>query len=278
VGVFGQAGSAQGGGYARFVSSSGFAILAGVSYGQEDYDSVQIDNALMGALAMRYLTPGTATWRPFAEVGGWFAPEADMEFERTYVNGAGTATGIGSTEGDISYLYGRAGVLFALARGEQLALSAELGRERLEVDAYSEQLSATNPFEAQVAAGTDRMDLVKARAQWSVLIGHGFDATLWAAGVYGFNRDADFTTSVPGIGTLAPVEDDATAWAEYGARVGYALTAATTLDVFVNGVSGESDDIDTRVHGGPACATGSESGYFANPGVPQITANTCILA
>ena len=55
VGVFGQAGSAQGGGYARFASSSGFAILAGVSYGQEDYDDAQIDNSLMGAVALRYL-------------------------------------------------------------------------------------------------------------------------------------------------------------------------------------------------------------------------------
>ncbi len=250
IGVFGQAGSAQGGGYARFATSSGLAILAGVSYGQEDYDSAQIDNALMGALAVRYRVPGKDAWRPFVEAGGWLAPQADMEFSRTYTNGAGTATGIGSTEGDISYLYGRAGVIFAPGRGEQLALSAELGRERLEVDAYSEELTATNPFEAHVSAGTDSMDLVKARAQWSMVLGHGFDATLWGAGVYGFNRDTDFTASVPGIGTLSPVEDEQTSWAECGARVGYALTAATTLDVFVNGVSGQKDEIDTRVHGG----------------------------
>ena len=221
-----------------------------MSYGQEDYDSAQIDNALMGALAVRYLVPGPSAWRPFVEAGGWMAPEADLEFERTYMNNTRTATGIGNTEGDISYLYGRAGVLITLGRGEQLALSAELGRERLKVDAYTETLSATNPFEAQVDAGTDRMDLVKARAQWSVLLGQGFDATLWAAGVYGFNRDSELVASVAGLGALTPAVDDDTAWAEYGARVGYALNSATTLDVFVNGVSGESDDIDTRVHGG----------------------------
>lgn len=249
LGIFGQAGSAQGGGYARFATSSGLAILAGVSFGQEDYDTAQIDNSLMGALAVRYLVPGKSAWRPFVEAGGWLAPESDMEFERTYANGAGTAVGVGSTEGDISYLYGRAGVLLALGRGEQLALSAELGRERLKVDAYSEALTATNPFEAHVAAGTDRMDLIKARAQWSAVLGQGFDATLWAAGVYGFNRDSELSASVPGLGALEPVADDHTAWAEYGARVGYAVTEQVTFDVFVNGVSGDGD-IGTRVHGG----------------------------
>ena len=48
---------------------------------------------------------------------------------------------------------------------------------------------------------------------------------------------------------LTAVTDDNTAWAEYGARVGYAVTEAVTFDVFVNGVSGD-DDIGTHVHGG----------------------------
>lgn len=56
-------------------------------------------------------------------------------------------------------------------------------------------------------------------------------------------------TSVAGVGVLTPVVDDDTAWAEYGARVGYAVTEAVTFDVFVNGISGE-EAIGTRVHGG----------------------------
>ena len=36
-------------------------------------------------------------------------------------------------------------------------------RTSLEVDGYSEALSAGNPFNAQVSAGTDEMDIVKAR-------------------------------------------------------------------------------------------------------------------
>ena len=249
AGVFGQVGSGQGGGYARFVNSAGLAVITGVSYGYENYDSAAIKNALTGALAVRYLVPGKASWRPFAEAGGWYAPEADFEFERTYANGAGTATGFGKTEGDVSYLFARAGVLYALGAGQQLVISGEAGRERLALKGYAETFSQSNPFEATVTQGTDTMTLAKARVQWSAVLGYGFDATLWGAGVYGFNRDSGLQASVIGIGTLTPLIDDGILWAEYGGRIGYALTSAATLDVFVNGVSGE-EGVDTRVHGG----------------------------
>ncbi len=74
VGVFGMGGSAAGGGFARYATGGGLAILAGVSYGEEAYQDAAIEDSLMGALAVRYLTPGAALWRPFAEVGGWIAP------------------------------------------------------------------------------------------------------------------------------------------------------------------------------------------------------------
>lgn len=248
IGAFGMGGSAAGGGFARYATGGGIAILAGVSYGEEAYQDAAIEDSLMGALAVRWLDPGKGAWRPFAEAGGWIAPEADLEFERTYMNGAGTATGVGSTHGDVSYYYARAGLVLDLGKREQVALSAEIGRERLGVDAYSESLTG-NPFNAVVAPGTDEMDLAKARLAWSFALAPRVDATLWAAGVYGFNRDSDLVTSVAGVGTFVPAPNDATAWAEYGARVGYAVTEAVTFDVFVNGVSGD-DDIDTRVHGG----------------------------
>lgn len=249
IGVFGQAGSGQGGGYARFVNAAGFAVLGGVSYGYEDYDTASIDNALMGALAVRYLAPGTVAWRPFVEAGGWLAPDADFEFQRTYANGAGTASGIGNTEGKVSYLFARAGSLFDMGHNGQVAISAEVGRERLDIKGYSETLSAANPFNAYVSEGTDTMSILKARAQWSAALGYGFDATLWGAAVYGFDRDTALEASVAGIGTMTALVDETVVWAEYGARVGYAISAAATFDVFVNGVSGQ-DGIDTRVHGG----------------------------
>lgn len=248
VGVFGMGGSAAGGGFARYATGGGLAVLAGVSYGEEAYQDASIEDSLMGALALRWLDPSAAAWRPFVEAGGWLAPEADLEFERSYMNGAGTTTGIGKTHGDVSYYYGRAGIVFDLGKREQVVLSAEIGRDRLEVDGYSETL-AGNPFNATVAPGTDEMDLAKARLAWSFGVAPRMDATLWAAGVYGFNRESDLVASVAGIGLLTAVTEDDTAWAEYGARVGYAVTETVTFDVFVNGVSGDGD-IGTRVHGG----------------------------
>ena len=68
--------------------------------------------------------------------------------------------------------------------------------------------------------------------------------------VYGFNQQSELVASVAGVGTFVPVIDDATVWAEYGARIGYAVTEAVTLDLFFDGVSGEEDKIATRIHGG----------------------------
>lgn len=93
------------------------------------------------------------------------------------------------------------------------------------------------------------MDLAKARAQWSFGLSQRFDATLWAAAVYSFNQKSELVAAVAGVGTFVPVIDDETVWAEYGARIGYAVTEAVTLDLFFDGVSGE-DEIGTRIHGG----------------------------
>lgn len=93
------------------------------------------------------------------------------------------------------------------------------------------------------------MDLAKARAQWSFGLSQRFDATLWATAVYSFNQKSELVAAVAGVGTFVPVIDDETVWAEYGARIGYAVTEAVTLDLFFDGVSGE-DEIGTRIHGG----------------------------
>ena len=57
---------------------------------------------------------------------------------------------------------------------------------------------------------------------------------------------------MPGGGLFVPLVGGESVWAEYGARVGYAMTEKVTFDVFFNGVSGSAEEIDTRVHGGAA--------------------------
>jgi hypothetical protein len=253
AGVFGAVGSAQGGGTLRVGLAPGFAVLAGLSYGRADFEDAEIDDSLIVAAALRYVSPtglGQQAWRPFVEGGAWFAPDAGLEFERHYMNGAGTARGIGHTDGDLSYYFGRIGALLDLGPRHQIALSTELGHERMEVDGYAEPLSQRNPFEATVAPGTDSMDLAKARAQWSFGLSQRFDATLRAAAVYAFDQESGLIAAVPGAGVLAPVIDDDSWWAEYGARIGYAVTETVTLDLFFDAISGFDEVTDTRAHGG----------------------------
>lgn len=253
VGVFASIGSFSAGGQARFAFGNGFALLGGLAYSREDLDQVEIRDSLIAAAALQYVHSGSILGlRPFAEAGGWMAPDASLTLERTYANGAGTATGVGHPGADTTYLYGRAGLLHAFNRDDQVAVSAEVGRARMEVGAYSETLSATNPFEAHVAEGTDTMDLVKLKAQWSHRFTSAIDATIWIAGVRDLNRSSTQVASVPGFGTLAIVNDgDGSTWAEYGVRVGYRLTDNVIIDAFANGVSG-AGAIDTHVHSGAA--------------------------
>jgi probable HAF family extracellular repeat protein len=249
AGVFATLGSAAGGGFARYSFGSGFSVIGGFSYATETYPDAELRSAAMGALALQYIYGGSGWWHPFAEAGGWLTPDAKLSFSRTYMNGAGTATGVGETHGDLSYYYARAGLLLAQTRSDQVALSAEYGHESMAVKAYAEELSALNPFEAHVGSGTDAVDLGKLGLAWSHRFTPALDATLWAAAVHGFNRTSELSAFVPGIGTLLPSDLGALNWAEYGVRVGYKLADSVTLDGFADGVSGGAA-ITTRVHVG----------------------------
>ena len=250
AGIFASAGSAEAGGFVRYNAGNGFALLGGLAWARENYPSADLRNGFLAAAAVQYVHDNAGWLHPFAEAGGWFAPAASFSFTRTYLNGAGSAGGTGNTRGDLSYYYARAGVLLAQQRTSQLAVSGEIGRERLRLNGYAEEL-AFNPFNATSSSGADTMDIAKLRLQASHQITERIDGTLWVAGAHGFNRSSDITTTVAGIGALKPAGLNAINWAEYGARLGYTFATAATLDVFVNGVSGR-DGIDTRVHAGAA--------------------------
>jgi probable HAF family extracellular repeat protein len=249
VGVFASAGSVAAGGTV-YGFGDGLSLVGGLSFVEEDYPLAALNRAGTGALAVHYVYDNRAGWwRPFVEAGGWLAPKASLSFSRAYANGAGTARGKADTSGDLSYVYGRAGLLLGENHADQIAVSAELGRERMLVDAYAEQLSAQNPFEAHVDAGTDTMDLAKIRLQWSHAWSSCIDSTLWVAGVRGFNGSSGLNATVPGFGTLEPADLANATWAEFGGRVGFKLTEIATLDAYASGVAGGAG-VETRVHFG----------------------------
>jgi len=249
AGIFAAAGSATGGGYARYGSTSGFAVLGGFAYASENYARADMKGGFTVAGAVQYVHNADSWWRPFVEAGGWIAPNARLDFTRSYINGAGTATSRGATRGDLSYYFGRAGILLGQTQASQIALSAEFGHERLALDAYSEQSGMGNPFPAAMSAGADRMNVVKARAQASHTFDARFDATVYGAWAHGFDRRSDVATYVVPFGLIATKLDSHLDWFEYGARIGYRLTEVVTLDVFANGVAG-GDGIGSKVHGG----------------------------
>ena len=56
-------------------------------------------------------------------------------------------------------------------------------------------------------------------------------------------------SEVDGVGALTPSSPSGTSWAEFGVRVGYKLTDATTFDVFSGGIAGRNG-VGTQVHSG----------------------------
>ena len=249
VGVFGSVGSLSTGGFARYAFGGDFALLGGLAYSREEYQNVDLYSAKTAALALRYTYSGLGALQPFFEVGGWRSPDSKLRFTRNYSNGSGIASGVGSTEGNISYHYGRGGIAIDLNRANQFVLSGEVGRERLHIGGYLEPLTRANPFEAWVAGGTDAFDVAKLKAQYTAQLTDRLDATLWLAAARSFNETSGLSATVSGTGTFAPTLGSAPTWAEFGARLGTRLTDSATFDVFSGGVSGR-DGIGTQIHSG----------------------------
>lgn len=249
IGVFAQAGSAEGGAVGRIAYGDGITLLGGLAYQGDTLKGVEVDDALMGALALRYVYGPLGGVRPFAEIGGWSAPQANLTFTRTYANGAGMATGEASAQGSIDYLFGRAGAAFNPTLADEAALSVEIGGQWMRTGAYSEGLSPTNPFEAYASGATTALTIGKIRGQWTHDFTDSIDATVWAAAADALRTSTNLSIAVPGFGALAPTSAGRPVWIEFGARVGYRLTHDWTVDVFADGASGDAS-IGAAIHAG----------------------------
>ncbi|MDR3498990.1 MAG: hypothetical protein P4L72_07165 [Parvibaculum sp.] len=247
VNVYGSVGSAAGGVSGKVGFGSGFSLLGGISLNQERYKDVSMNHALIGALALRYVGAEGAL-HPFAEVGGWGAPDGSFDFRRTYQNGAGSSSGRGSADGSLGYLFARAGVGYDVTATDEAVVSLEVGRNWFHTDAYVENTDPSNPFPASVSSGTDRFNAAKLGAKWTHRFTDRIDATVWGAGAQGFGASSDVKATVPAVGTLSPKNSNPR-WVEYGARVGYGVSESVRLNLFVNGVAGR-DSIHTETHAG----------------------------
>jgi hypothetical protein len=249
IGVFALAGSAEGGGAGRIGFGNGFSVLGGLAYQEEKLKNVEVKDAVMGALALRYVYGEWGRLRPFAEIGGWTAPDASLSFKRAYANGAGLALGKPQMHGSLSYAFGRTGAAFAVSPSDEASFSAEIGREWLRTGVAYETMSNANPFEASYPSATDSFNVGKVRLGWSHVFSPSIDATVWIAGAKAFGATSGLQAAIPGLGTLRPGKLTNANWAEYGGRPGYKITPNATIDVFADGASG-GNGVGTRLHVG----------------------------
>ena len=248
VSSFGAAGSASAGGYAQ-ISNGVITLFGGLAYAEEDYDQVKLGSALVAALAVRAEVGSLGGWKIFGEVGGWGIPNASFAFSRDYINGSRQASGAGTTEGDLFYLYGRIGTVPLDTPSDQVVLSIEAAREGLRLAGYSENRSEANPFEADIDSGHEDLNILKLHSQWSHRLYGNWDYTLWTSLAWGRAGTDGFDTSIAGLGLVSASTPDSTLWGEYGARLGFKFNEHTTFNTFVDGVFAESD-VGQSVHAG----------------------------
>lgn len=249
VGALAAAGSATIGANGRWNFDGGVSVLGGAAYVEQSAGGVEVKGSALFAGAIRYIHPGTITFRPFAEAGLWGSPDLGMHFSRAYLNGMGE----GDASGSLIGVYGRGGVLYAPNPTNEIAFSGTLARNWLHVGTYSEPGGPGNLFPATFAAGTSTSDVAKATVAWTGIITEKVDFTLSAAVGQTFGGSGKLATNVDWIGGVTGTAGNFT-FIEYGARLGWKVTRSTTLDAFVFGTAG--DKIGSHAQFGGAVRVG----------------------
>ena len=88
---------------------------------------------------------------------------------------------------------------------------------------YTDPAAAFNPFDATIADGTDRTNLVKIGGQWTHLFGNSVEANINGGFVQSFGTQSGIVATVTGDGTIVPTIGNQS-WFEYGGRVGFRIT------------------------------------------------------
>lgn len=238
LGAFGLYGSAAGGIGGQIKVADNLVLSGGILGGRGNYDTLNY-RGMMASMALRYDFADIApNLHPFVQIGGGVAQLSDLTFKRTYANGGGTATGVGSTSGRSYSFFGRAGMVSTLGENDQLVLTAELGERWLSTDAYAEDTTG-NPFPAYVQSGTDRQTVAKLSAALTHRFTPKLDATLRAAVGDVVEGTSGLRVSVAGFGN-AKSTIDRKPWVEGGVRVGWKVSDTLALNAYGTGISGET--------------------------------------
>lgn len=237
VGVFGAVGSHVIGGTAHFDLGGGFLLDGGAALFDQSVGGVASNGALLG-LKASYLQPDDgASFRIIGSAGLRLAPGMNLTFTRHYSDGSPEgATVLVGTAGHLFGFEAEAGVLVRPAPTSELVFAVAVSRTWLGVDGYEETIGGSNLFPIATATATGTFDAIRLRAAWTAELVEDLDLTLHGAVGQSVAHDA-LTANVAFVGD---VQAGAVSefLAEYGARLGWALSPATTVSVFALGSTG----------------------------------------
>ncbi len=245
--AFLMSGSLVGGVGGRYYNGENLILRLGLAAARADGSAIDVTRALIASGAAQYFVEMDGL-RPFIEFGGQFAPDTQLAIHRSYANGARTVNVAGHGTGTLAYAYARLGAGYDLTAQSEFALWAELGRQVMRSYAYAEALMG-NPFNATSSGGRDTQSVAKLRAQFTTAMSDEIEATLWGAKAAAFDRTSTVRLNIVGFDASPPTLQ-AFRWAEYGARLSYALNKETKIDLFAHGQRGE--EIKSRLHLGVA--------------------------
>jgi hypothetical protein len=248
ISAFGSAGSFSAGIHGRKEITPNLSLLAGIAYTQYSEGGYHVTSAPIGAFALRYDFTDWGKSRPFFDIGAILSPSEKVRYHRNYDTSLGAVSLDSNTSSSNYGAYGRAGWITRLSPRDEVAASVEVWQLWQRVNGYTDPASAFNPFDATIATGTDRTNLVKVGGQWTHLFGSSLEANVNGGYVHSFASHSGVVATVTGNGIVAPNMGDQ-GWFEYGSRLGYRITQGWVADLFVNGTLGPQP-VGNTIHGG----------------------------
>jgi hypothetical protein len=247
VSGFGSAGSFSAGAHGRKALTDNLSLLGGIAYSQYGHDGYDVTAPLI-VIALRYDFTEWGSSRPFFDLGTVLSPAQRVSYLRSYDSSMGVSQIPTTTHSSDYSVFERAGWVFRQSPRDEFAVAVELWQGWQHVDGYQEATGPINPFDANIAGGTDRMNLIKIGGQWTHLFGTMIEANINGGLVQSFANSSGIVATITDVGTVVPTMGNQH-WAELGARVGFRFTRDLIGDVFVNGTVGPTP-VGNTVHGG----------------------------
>ncbi|MET4290047.1 hypothetical protein ABIB06_000333 [Bradyrhizobium sp. LB8.2] len=248
ISAFGSAGSFSAGIHGRKELTNNLSLLAGIAYTQYSEGGYNITSAPIGAFALRYDFTDWGSSRPFFDIGTILTPWEKARYTRSYNTNLGPVSVTSSTNASNYAVYGRAGWISRVSPRDEVAASIEVWQLWQRVSGYTDSAVAFNPFDASIATGTDRTNLVKIGGQWTHLYGSNIEANINGGWVQSFASHSGIVATVTGDGTVVPTMGNQ-GWFEYGGRLGFRVQKGWIVDLFANGTLGPQP-VGNTIHGG----------------------------